>query len=348
MSFPNFYNPKNASNWGYNPSLRALFEASTGFRVSNNISFAASSKRKVALMPIDMQKDFCLPEGTLYVAGLSGTGAIDDSRRMAEFIYREMNQITSINVTMDTHEAIQIFTPSFWLDENGVNVQPHDMIDGDLTIHRGKTTVGKAKPAPYVASMLGASYTWLLQQVQFYCKKVLEGGHSGKYMLYIWPEHTVLGSEGHNLVGIIQEARMFHSYVRGVQNSPQIKGGNPLSENYSIFSPEVTDRFDGKGALAQRNVSFLKTLLDNDAVIIGGEASSHCVKSSIDDLLNEILTNDKSLAKKVYILEDCMSPVVIPGYADFSAEAANALQKFADAGMNIVKSTDPMDRWLKV
>ncbi len=100
--------------------------------------------------------------------------------------------------------------------------------------------------------------------------------------------------------------------------------------------------------LAQRNVGFLKLLLNNDAVVICGQASSHCVKSSIDDLLTEILGSDPGLAKKVYILEDCMSPVVIPGLVDYSGEAANALQKFADAGMNIVKSTDPMDSWLKL
>jgi nicotinamidase-related amidase len=177
---------------------------------------------------------------------------------------------------------------------------------------------------------------------------VLEGGHTGKYMLYIWPEHCVFGSDGHNLVGIVQEARMFHAYVRGSQNSPQVKGGNPLSENYSIFSPEVTERWDNKGIIAQRNVSFLKMLLEFDAVIIAGQASSHCVKSSIQDLLTEILAQDPVLAKKVYILEDCMSAVVVPGVIDFTPDAIAALQRFSDAGMNIVKSTDSMDSWLKI
>ena len=35
-------------------------------------------------MLIDVQKDFCFPEGTLYVAGRSGTGAIVQTRTFAE------------------------------------------------------------------------------------------------------------------------------------------------------------------------------------------------------------------------------------------------------------------------
>ena len=35
-----------------------------------------------------------------------------------------------------------------------------------------------------------------------------------------------------------------------------------------------------------------------------------------------------------------MSPVVIPGIVDFTAQADDAFEKFAAAGMNLVKSTD--------
>jgi len=87
-----------------------------------------------------------------------------------------------------------------------------------------------------------------------------------------------------------------------------------------------------------------------DALIIAGQASSHCVKSTIDDLLDEIIAFDRSLAKKVYILTDCMSSVTIPdgkgGLAlDFTSQADAALQRFASAGMNLVRSTDPIAAW---
>lgn len=54
---------------------------------------------------------------------------------------------------------------------------------------------------------------------------------------------------------------------------------------------------------------------------------------------------EKNLTKKVYLLEDCTSPVVIPGVIDYTDEADKAFKKFSDAGMHIVKSTEPIASW---
>jgi nicotinamidase-related amidase len=82
--------------------------------------------------------------------------------------------------------------------------------------------------------------------------------------------------------------------------------------------------------------------------VIAGQAASHCVKSSIDDLLDEILATDPVLARKVHVMTDCMSSVTVPdgrgGFvADFTPQAEAALQRFADAGMRLIKSTDPLE-----
>jgi nicotinamidase-related amidase len=61
--------------------------------------------------------------------------------------------------------------------------------------------------------------------------------------------------------------------------------------------------------------------------------------------LSEIKVSDKKLAEKVYLLEDCSSPVVIPGVIDYTEEATAAFQRFAAAGMQIVRSTDPISTW---
>ncbi len=47
---------------------------------------------------------------------------------------------------------------------------------------------------------------------------------------------------------------------------------------------------------------------------------------------------------KVYLLEDCTSPVVVPGN-DFTDQANAAFKRFAEAGMHVVRSTDPMEAW---
>ncbi|HNB40255.1 MAG TPA: hypothetical protein PLG52_02075, partial [Anaerolineales bacterium] len=67
---------------------------------------------------------------------------------------------------------------------------------------------------------------------------------------------------------------------------------------------------------------------------------SHCVAWTVQDLLDDILAVDPQLAKKVYLLEDCSSAVVVPGVVDHTDAANEAYGRFARAGMHVVKSTD--------
>lgn len=341
LPLPDFFDPNRADSWAYRPDPAALARHASDWRRAHDIRPSGADEYQVHLLLIDVQKDFCLPEGSLYVAGRSGTGAIDDSRRIAEFVYRNAGAITAITATMDTHFAYQIFFPAFWLDSAGAPLEAHRVITTD------DVASGQVRPNPAIARWLCRSnYTWLCRQVRHYCA-TLEA--AGKYQLYLWPPHCLLGSDGHALVGIIHEAHLFHALVRGSQSWVEVKGGHPLTENYSVLRPEVTTRHDG-APLAQRNTQFLDTLLAADAVIIAGQAASHCVKSSIDDLLDEIAATDVALARKVYILTDCMSAVTVPDgmgglAADFTADAESALDRFADAGMHLVQSTQPMTSW---
>ena len=66
---------------------------------------------------------------------------------------------------------------------------------------------------------------------------------------------------------------------------------------------------------------------------------------TVADLLDEIQAVNPSLANKVYLLEDCTSPVVIPDVIDYTDAADAAFQRFADAGMHRVQSTVPMSEW---
>ncbi len=69
----------------------------------------------------------------------------------------------------------------------------------------------------------------------------------------------------------------------------------------------------------------MQTLLAADAVVIAGQAASHCVKSTIDDLLDEIVAQDPALANKVYLVTDCMSAVTVPdGKGGFAADFTGA------------------------
>ncbi len=341
LPMPAHYDPRNAESWAFTPNQTDVFDAASAWRKQHGIRPAASDSTNVHLLLIDVQKDFCFPQGSLFVAGRSGTGAIDDNRRIAEMIYANIGRITSITKTMDTHFAFQIFFPSFWVDANGEPLKPHR----EITVVQIDS--GEVSPNQAVTKWLcNGNYTWLKRQVRDYCERLEK---AGKYKLYLWPPHCILGSDGHALAGIIHEAQMFHAFARGAQSWVEVKGGNTLTENYSVMQPEVLTRHDGE-PLAQKNTLFLRTLLSADAVIIAGQAASHCVKSSIDDILAEITATDSALAKKIYLMADCMSSVTVPdgkgGFvADFTPQAETALKRFADAGMNVVKSTTDPSTW---
>ena len=314
----------------YRIAYQNLAEEGILYKANQNITDSATDKFKIALMPIDMQNTFCIPGFELFVHN-----APEDTKRLVQFIYANLGRITKIFPTMDTHRAMQIFHSLFFVDQNGNPVPAMTMISSDDLI-KGKYAVN-----PGVATNLGVGYTALRKHVIHYAQSLEK---KGKYQLTIWPYHAMLGGIGHALVSLVEEAIFFHTIARSSESGIEIKGGNPLTENYSVLSPEVLDTYDNT-AIAQRNSRFIEKLLNYDMLIIAGQAKSHCVAWSIDDLLTDIMSKDPSLAKKVYLLEDCTSPVVIPGVVDFTDQANQAFERFRNAGMHIVKSTDPIDQW---
>src|SRR5258707_5830418 len=128
LPLPAFFDPRRAAEWSYRPDAASLAAAATRWRAQHAIRPAAADERRVHLLLIDVQKDFCFPEGTLYVAGRSGTGAIDDSRRIAELIYRNLGVLTDVTTTMDTQLAYQIFFPTFWLDTAAQPLTDHRLV----------------------------------------------------------------------------------------------------------------------------------------------------------------------------------------------------------------------------
>ena len=301
----------------------------------HGIEPAATDSFRISLLLVDVQNTFCIPDFELYVGGVSGTGAVDDNRRLCEFIYRNLNVISEICPTMDTHQASQIFHSIFLVNDNGEHPTPFTLITSE-DIEKGVWRFNRQ-----LAASLRIDDAYGQEFLLHYTKSLKDGG---KYDLTIWPYHAMLGGIGHALVSSVEEAIFFHSIARSSQPDFQVKGSNPFTENYSVLRPEVLSGPRGD-KIAEKNIGFIRKLLDFDAVIIAGQAKSHCVAWTIDDLLNEIRVSDKTLAEKVYLLEDCSSPVVIPGVIDYTEQADEAFKKFADAGMHLVRSTDPISNW---
>jgi len=338
FQIPSFFNPSKVGEVWRVPYLERAVEAEEWTK-KHNLSPAAKDTVRICLLLVDLQNTFCISDFELFVAGSSGNGAIEDNVRVCEFIYHNLGIITQITATMDTHTVMQIFHPMFLVNDKGEHPGPASPVSSE-DVERG---IWKVNPA-VAHSVAQGNYSGLQRHLLHYLKSLETGG---KYQLTVWPYHAMLGGIGYALVSAVEEACFFHNIARRSQTDFQIKGGNPLTENYSVLRPEVLDTQGGQ-PIAQKNVRFIETLLKFDHVIIAGQAKSHCVAWTIDDLLNEINSQDPDLAKKVYLLEDCTSSVVIPGIADFTKEADEAFQRFADAGMHMVKSTDPIASWPEV
>ena len=299
---------------------------------SHQITPAADDALRTALLLVDVQNTFCLPEFELFVGGRSGRGAVEDSERLCTFLYRHLARVTQVVVTLDTHTAVQIFHPVFWVGEGGEHPDPHTVISLE-DVASGRWRVNpRVAPAVAPAPDFDVAH-WALH----YVRQLHEGG---QYPLVVWPYHSMVGGIGHAMVSAVEEAVFFHSIARHSPTRIEIKGLNPLTENYSALRPEVAE--DAAGfPVGELNRALVDHLLSFDAVIVAGQAKSHCVAWTVEDLLREIRKRDGRLAHRVFLLDDCTSAVVVPGVADFTGPAEEAYVRFAEAGMHRTLSTTP-------
>jgi nicotinamidase-related amidase len=309
--------------------------AAANWRQEHEIRAAAQDRLKVCLVLVDVQNTFCVPGFELFVGGRSGTGAVDDNRRLCDFIYRNLANITRIISTLDTHQVMQIFHGIFLVDEKGEHPSPYSLITVEDVAR------GRWKFNPALCHQLDISPEYGQKHLEHYTRQLRQ---SGKYDLTVWPYHAMLGGIGHAIVSSVEEAIFFHSVARYSQPDMHVKGNHPLTEHYSVLGPEVATDCEGE-RLSEKSGKFMKLLKEHDAVIITGQAKSHCVAWTIADLLEDVLIHGIGLANKVYLLEDCTSPVVVPDVIDYTDEADEAFRRFGDNGMHVVRSTDPMTNW---
>ncbi len=334
LPIPSFFNTARVGKvWRVPYQERA--EDAAMWREQHGIRPATRDTARVCLILIDIQNTFCIPDFELYVGGVTGNGAVDDNRRLGAFIYRNLRSITQICPTLDTHQVMQIFHSIFLINEAGEHPDPYTLVSLD-DIEKGVWCFNDG-----LAGGLRIDEGFGQAHLMHYAQQLKKGG---KYDLTIWPYHAMLGGIGHAQVSAIEEAIFFHTVCRFSQPDFQIKGAHSLTENYSVLRPEITEGLDNR-ALGSVNQQLMDWLLAFDAVIIAGQAKSHCVAWSVADLLSEIEKKDPALASRVYLLEDCTSPVVIPDVIDYTEMANRAFERFEKAGMHIVRSTDPLSTW---
>lgn len=259
------------------------------------------NRERVLFLGIDVQQDF-MDNGALGVPGAHG-----DVERMTRFIYENIDKISNIAVSIDTHTPHQIFHPCWWIDENGNNPVPYTPITlADLDSGKWRAVINPRASRDYVEHL----------------------EKDGKKTLCIWAYHCIQGTTGCALENQFANMIYFHSVAKKSVVQRLVKGQDSLSEMYGVIKPE----YDTKGYV---NIDFLNKLESYDKVIICGEAKSHCCMESIKQILEHYETRPE-VTKKIFILEDCMS--VIPGFEDATVQAFDEFK--TKYHVNLAKSTD--------
>jgi nicotinamidase-related amidase len=178
---------------------------------------ASEDDFRLCLLLVDVQNTFCTPGFELFVGGRSGTGAVDDNVRLCEFLYRNLDAVTQVVATMDTHQAMQIFHAAYLIDDAGRHPEPYTLVTA------GDVAAGRWRVNTAVLETLGLDAEYAQRHLEHYTRSLEEGG---KYALTIWPYHAMLGGIGHALVSAVEEAVFFHGIARRSQPSFQPKGRN--------------------------------------------------------------------------------------------------------------------------
>lgn len=267
--------------------------------------------KKTSLLVIDPQNDFCdIPSHVLTVANpaLPVKGAYNDMTRLSQLF--STVDFQDVFVTLDTHEIYDIAHPTWWINNKGKNPAPFTLISFEDVQNKVWFPVDERNMNHAL------EYTLSLKKNQ-------------RYNLIIWPEHCIKNTWGHKVVDVLMSSLVMWEQKNNKTVNYINKGMNPNTEHYSALKAEFEIRTDNHTLL---NIDLLDKLVKNEKLIIAGEALSHCVASTVYDLLGNI---DKEYYSNIYFLTDCSSPV--QGYEE---NATIFIEKIKSMGVNLIKSVD--------
>jgi nicotinamidase/pyrazinamidase len=249
--------------------------------------------KNVHLLIIDPQNDFCdLPDNYLQrdAAGNTTTpqlavpGAHADMQRLAKFIQSNSTKIAGMTVTLDSHHAFAIERPAFWQTAAGTPVAPF------TPINAADIASGKYKTRHPQHTQHAIDYLTQLEA-------------AGRYTHMVWPAHCEIGTWGHNIHEDVRNAYSAWEKIHGKIVNKVVKGTNPFVEHYSAIRAEVIDPND---TATHINHALLNTWNDTDILLVAGEAGSHCIKSTVEHIIEY---RNSPHPMQLVLLTDCMSPV---------------------------------------
>lgn len=263
----------------------------------------ADSSKTTMLVIVDPQVSFH-EGGSLQVIGASA-----DAKRLATWIDREGEKISDVTVTLDTHHCYHVGHGAYWADADGNPPGPFTLIKQEnLIINGGKWQAKQEEDR---------------ERANEYVKKLEE---SGKFVVCIWPEHCIKGTEGHNVVPAVTTALSAWETKTGKKVSYLEKGENPHTEMYSALRAEIPVPEDPSTHL---NTKEIERWDGYSRVVFCGQAQSHCV--------NFTCTDFQANAKKAetVVLTDCQTSV-----GSFEKQGEDFFNRMKEAKATLVESAN--------
>ncbi|MCQ8117931.1 isochorismatase family protein [Methylomonas rosea] len=239
------------------------------------------------LLIIDAQNDFCDYSTEAYVPALPVPGAYQDCLRLAQLINQVGSGIGGVLATLDSHHMIDLAHNTSWLTEQGTAPPPFSLV----------TT------ANFIARRYRLAAAEVTSEQNDYVLNYLQQLEQMQRPFILWPPHCLIGTQGHNLNAELAQALSDWETRTSKPVTFVQKGENIWTESFSALKAVIPDPTD---QATQLNLAVLEMLARSDRLLIAGQASSHCVKETINDILQ---FGAAGLKHKLVILTDCMSPV---------------------------------------
>lgn len=270
-----------------------------------------SNARKIHLLSIDPQNDFCIANGPGGEKGALVVGGADqDMARLATFITKNKKRIEEIHCTLDSHQTVHIAHPIFWVNSKNEHPNPFTVITADDV----KNGTWRAFYPPFQ------------KRAQAYVDALAV---NKRYALVIWPPHCIIGSWGSSVVPAVSNALIDWEFTKFNKVNYVPKGSNFFTEHYSGIKADVIDDTDASTKL---NTNLIDALTQADEILITGEALSHCIANTVRDIATEFGVDN---IKKLTLITDTASNVT-----GFEQLGRDFVTEMAARGMKLTTTKD--------
>lgn len=266
------------------------------------------TKKTRALLIIDPQNCFMDIKG----APLPVAGADADMNRLAALVMGDAEKFDAIFVSLDTHPVDHIAHAVRWVNWEGKHPDPFTIISYDDVLHGVWRATNPADQA------------WQLEYTRLLAKT------SGRAVC-IWPVHGQEGMWEHRVHDGLMHALGHFEYVTDHKVRYYKKGMARDTEQYGLFAADVPLHGDASTYL---NTALIDEIDAFDEKLIAGEASSHCVMDSFNQIGAHV---GMDRIHTYTLIDDCMSPVGrVPDGPDFPRLASEWQMEMAKLGVNLI------------